>query len=448
MNQLAAWIDNAAAVAPQSIALITGTEEFSFAALAAHRQRNAADHGGSRATAVTSASSRELAFAAYACSFAGVPLLPLNPALSQPRRAALLEQCGAQYTRSSGTPPSPVELIIATSGSEGAPKGVMLSAGNLAASVAASQRVLPLHAGDIWLDCLPLYHVGGMAILWRCAAARATVLLHEGFDAGRAWEDLHTRRVTHISLVPPMLARILDISHGAAPPDSLQYVLCGGGALSGELAGRARASGWPLAVSYGMSEAASQVATLSPLPEDWTPGCAGRPLPGFEVRIRDADTAGVGAVQIRGAALMAGYANPGLVPGDGLDAGWFTSGDCGRLDADGMLHVLGRRDDMLVSGGVNLHPAVVEETLMRFPGLRDAAVTALPDPVWGERVTALVVGEIDLAQLEAWCRAHLAGALRPRRIVRVAVLPRNALGKLERAKLKEMASALNLDTTI
>lgn len=444
MNQLAAWIDNAAAVAPQSIALIADTEETSFAALAARSRRAAARHAWGMLASLASASAQALAESAYTCSFAGVPFLPLNPALPEAGRAALLARCWAEHARSSAG----IELIIATSGSEGSPKGVMLSAGNLAASVAASRQALPLQAGDVWLDCLPLYHVGGMAILWRCAAARATVLLHEGFDAGRAWEDLHTRRVTHISLVPPMLARILDISHGAAPPDSLKYALCGGGALSGELAARARAAGWPLAVSYGMSEAASQVATLSPLPENWTPGCAGRPLPGFEVRIRDADAAGVGAVQIRGAALMAGYANPGLVPGDGLDEGWFTSGDCGRLDAGGMLHVLGRRDDMLVSGGVNLHPAVVEETLMRFPGLRDAAVTALPDPVWGERVTALVVGEIDLAQLEAWCRANLAGALRPRRMLRVAALPRNALGKLERAKLKEMASALNLDTTL
>ena len=371
-------------------------------------------------------SAATLAFSAYTCSFQGVPFAPRNPALPQ----------------QNGMWPSSVELIIATSGSSGEPKNVMLSGENMAASVAASQQRLPLRQGDVWLDCLPLYHIGGMSILYRCAAARATVLLHEGFEAQRVWHDIKAHRVTHISLVPAMLARLLDLAHGAPPPDTLKYALVGGGALSGALKARARASGWPLCASYGMSETASQLATLFPLPEDWTPGCVGTPLPGFEVRIANADASGVGVIQVRGAAVMAGYANPLHTFGDGLEDGWLSSGDLGRFDAAGQLYVLGRRDDMLVSGGVNVPPGEVEALLLRFPGVRDAALTALPDMVWGDRLVALVVGDAELEDLAAWCRENFASAWRPRVMRRVATLPRTAMGKLERGKLKSMAQKL------
>lgn len=399
----------------------------SFSALADHSRREAG-------TAAASTSAQALAFSAYACAFRGVPFFPLNSALPQPRRNALLEP--------SGTSLPPVELLIATSGSSGEPKCVMLSGENLAASVAASRERLPLQQGDVWLDCLPLCHIGGLSILYRCAEARATVLLHEGFDARRVWNDLAGYSVTHISLVPAMLARLLDIAHGAPPHFTLKYALIGGGALSGELAARARACGWPLCVTYGMSETASQLATLFPLPENWTPGCVGVPLPGFEVRISGQDATGVGVIQARGAAVMAGYANPAHEFGVGLRDGWLTTGDLGRIDDRGQLHVLGRRDDMLVSGGVNVHPLAVETLLLRFPGVRDAALTALPDAVWGDLLVALVVGDVEPEHLAVWCRENLASSLRPRVIRRVAELPRNALGKLERVKLKSMAQGL------
>lgn len=406
---------------------------FSYGALAQRCQQSVADRPAAAGIMpLSGATALELALSAHACSFAAVPFLPLNPALPPSRRAALLTQV-------SGNAPASLELAIATSGGSGEPKCVMLSGANLAASVAASQHALPLREGDVWLACLPLYHIGGMAILYRGAAARATVLLHEGFDARRVWEDLGRHGVSHVSLVPAMLARLLDITHGAPPPDTLKYVLTGGGALSAALAARARAAGWPLAVTYGMSETASQLATLFPLPRDWVPGCVGKPLPGFEVRIAGQDGNGCGAIEVRGAAVMAGYANPEMRLGAGLAGGWFASGDRGYLGEDGELHVLGRRDDMLVSGGVNVAPAEIEERLRDFPGIRDVALTGVPDETWGERLVALVVGDVDLARLEEWCRAHLASAARPRVLGNVAGLPRNALGKLERAKLRKMA---------
>ncbi|MDD5329192.1 MAG: fatty acid--CoA ligase family protein [Sulfuricella sp.] len=440
MNLLATWASRAAAGYPDAAALITADGTLSYRQLLGCAQALARGLEPGTLLVPQTGSAAELALAAHAASLLGRPLLPLGPALSAARRAALRQV--------SATPPAGIELLIATSGTQGEPKAVMLNGANLAAAVAASQAVLPLKSGDVWLNCLPLYHIGGLAILYRCAGAGAAMLLHEGFDARRVWDDIEARRVTHISLVPAMLARLLDIAHGASPPIALKYALVGGGALSAALARRARAAGWPLCVSYGMSETASQLATLFPVLEDWQPGCVGAPLPGFDIRFVDdnGEVAGqAGIIQVRGAAVMAGYANADGELGRGLTDGWLTTGDMGKIDAGGRLHVLGRHDDMLVSGGVNVHPAEVEAQLLNCPGVADAAVTALPDEIWGDRLVALIAGDAAPERLEAWCREHLAGAMRPRVLRHVSVLPRNALGKLERAKLRQMAQELTND---
>jgi len=456
LKQLAVWLAAAAQRTPQATALRMAGESLSYAALAelvVAQGRSLPDVAGPLAQSSTS--SRQLALAAYAAAWRGRPFFPLNPGLLPARRAALLAQCGAldvdqgalddppgsveppqsRRGRASHIEHSPVDLLIATSGSSGEPKCVMLSSANLAAAVAASQHCLPLRQDDVWLDCLPLYHVGGMMILHRCAAAGATVLLHQGFDVERVWTDIRTAQVSHVSLTPPMLARLLDIAHGAAPPSALQYVLVGGAAVAPELARRARECGWPLCRSYGMSETAALFAAACDV------GQGVMPLPGFEVR--SVGTEGEpDVIAVRGAALMLGYANPTLAPGDGLQDGWFITSDLGYRDDAGRLHVTGRRDDMLVSGGANVHPAEIEALLLTFPGVRDAAVTALSDPIWGDRLVALLVGEVDMAELDAWSRARLAGATHPRLWRRVAELPRNTLGKLQRKELRTMVEEL------
>jgi len=336
--------------------------------------------------------------------------------------------------------PGHAELLIATSGSTGEPKTVMLSEANLEAAVLASRNRIPLAPGDVWLACLPLQHIGGMAIFYRCAEAGAAVLLHDGFDAARVREDMERHGVTHISLVPAMLARLLE---AGAPPATLKYALIGGGPLSLSLARQANLAGWPVCPTYGMSEAASQVATLSEFPSDWREGMVGRPLPGVSVEIVDDDNRpvqGEGRIRVRGPSVMTGYANAVHEFGHGLRDGWFVSGDRGYLDARGNLVVLGRHDDVLVSGGVNVHPAEVEGLLLACPGVSDVAVTGVSDAVWGDRIAALVVGSVD--ELQAWCRERVPSHLRPRLFVSVAALPRNALGKLERKRLPELACAV------
>jgi O-succinylbenzoic acid--CoA ligase len=337
--------------------------------------------------------------------------------------------------------PGHAELLISTSGSTGEPKQVMLSEANLEAAALASRSRIPLEPGDVWLNCLSLQHIGGISIFYRCAEAGATVLLHDKFDAKRVREDMERFCVTHISLVPAMLARLLE---AGPPPARLKYALTGGGPLSASLAQRAQQAGWPVCPTYGMSEAASQVATLAALPPDWREGMVGPPLPGISVDIVDENglpSQDEGRIRVRGPGVMTGYANAAGESGHGLLDGWFLSGDRGYFDAHGNLVVLGRHDDMLVSGGVNIHPAAVEGLLLACPDVIDVAVTALSDAVWGDRITALVVGD-DIQSIEGWSRENLPSALRPRLFVSVAALPRNAMGKLERRRLPALALAV------
>lgn len=312
----------------------------------------------------------------------------------------------------------------------------MLTHANLEHAATASNERLPLATGDIWLGCLPLHHIGGIAILQRCIRASATLLLHEGFDALRVWQDLHDHPVTHISLVPAMLARLLDIADGAAPPPTLRHALIGGGALSHFLYQRARTAGWPIQPSWGMSESAAQVATLPVKHGNWQEGMVGKPLPGFDVCL-EAD----GRICLRGRQVMAGYLNPQLLPGDGLEDGWLRTADLGRLDADGRLTILGRADEVFNSGGIKVHPGEVESRLAACPGVEDVAVTALSDPSWGDLLAALIVGTATPESVAQWSRQHLPSAQRPRRLLKVEQLPRNALGKIERSALRAMVLA-------
>ena len=389
------------------------------------------------------ASADVLAHTLLACQWVGHPFLPLDPATAALRWPALgaagtlpiYRLAESPTAQGSAAPPSPSlpapdtpALVIATSGSEGAAKGVLLAHSALDAAATASNARIPLAAGDIWLNCLPLHHIGGLSIFWRCFMAAATVRLHDGFNAEKVWHEIADGTASHISLVPAMLSRLLDVAAGAAPPPRLRCVLVGGAALSQPLWQRARAAGWPLYVSYGMSETAAQISVLPPN-HDWYEGRVGQPLPGNEIRIDDS-----GRICMRGPQRMLGYLGQSV-----LAAGeWWTTGDLGEIDANGQLTVLGRADDLLVSGGVNLHPTEIEGRLAACPGVLDCAVAGTPDPVWGDVVTALVVGDIAPETLANWCREHLPTAMRPRRFVRAASLPRNGMGKLERRRLNEL----------
>lgn len=340
---------------------------------------------------------------ARAAQGGGTALL-VPPGSDARQRERLIAQAeGAAHPR--------LALIVTTSGSTGEPRGVRLPWRAVAAGARMTGRALDLRPGDTWLAWLPLYHIGGAMIPFRCWRVGATARIHEGFDIEAVARDLP--RTTHLSLVPPMLAKLLDA--GISPPPRLRHVLVGGAALHDALLAHARAAGWPVRVSYGMTETCATAAI------------DGRPLPGVRLRI-----AGTGTIDIATPARMAGY----LGEADGGE--WITTNDLGTLDADGRLRILGRADEVLVSGGANVHPLEVEARLAACPGVREAGVAGLPDPVWGDVIAAVYEGEASEADVEAWCRAHLPGARRPRRFRRVERLPRLPSGKLDRRGLASL----------
>lgn len=414
ITSLADCLHSQATNQPGTPALISGEEAWSYAEVA---RLSAIASDTCRAPRIVCGSSQELALEAYRCIFEKRPFWPVDRVSPKNQR----------YQAKTSLP-AEAALIISTSGSEGEPRAVVLSHQSMLAAANASNLRLPLAAGDTWLNCLPLYHIGGQSILWRCALAGATVLLHNGFQAEHVAVDLKKYPISHISLVPAMLARLLEVE--ATVPASLRHVLVGGAALSPTLYEKACAAGWPIFPSYGMSETSAQIATYNPADDPWHPGLVGRPLEGSEVAISPN-----GRIRIRSPQLMLGYLN-----GYGLDAdGWLTTGDLGWIDPHGRLTVTGRADDMLISGGRNVHPLEVESCLAACPGIRDVAVTGQPEPVWGQIIVALIVGTASTEQIIEHARQHLPSAAMPRKLVFLDRLPRNPTGKLLRTELHRLA---------
>ncbi|HPG24075.1 MAG TPA: o-succinylbenzoate--CoA ligase [Myxococcota bacterium] len=346
-------------------------------------------------------------------------------------------------------------LVLLTSGTSGRSKGVVLTRANLWASAEASMRVLPQARGDRWLLCLPLFHVGGLSILVRSVLGGTAVLLHERFDAEHVARELERGGVTQVSLVATMLARLLEVRGEASSPPSLRVVLLGGGPASAALLARAHAAGYPLAPTYGLTEAASQVATRAPTdpsPEDGDLAGGLRPLPGVELRVVDAQGRPVpvgeeGEIRVRGAIVMQGYLDEPEATAAALDGGWLATGDVGRLDRSGGLRVLDRRSDLIVSGGENVYPAEIESVLQAHPAVAEAGVVGRADEAFGARPVAFVVARegvpIDLDALARFARERLAGYKAPVAYHVVEALPRTASGKLQRGLLVERLRAID-----
>ncbi|HEY6908781.1 MAG TPA: AMP-binding protein, partial [Myxococcales bacterium] len=256
-------------------------------------------------------------------------------------------------------------LVLFTSGTTGAPKAARLSRDNLEASARAANQVLGVDASSRFLCVLPLFHVGGLGIVFRCRLAGCTVLLHDRFDAAAVARDLAS--ATHASLVASTLARVLEVKPGGFPP---VIVAVGGGPVPAPLLKTAREAGLRVVQTWGMTETCS-MATCE-RPDDADGLTAGPPLPGFELRVDD------GEVLVRGPAVMRGYL--GHEP---LQGRFFRTGDLGELDARGRLTVHARRTDLIVSGGENVYPAEVEAALMAHGAVREAAVLPESDEKWG-----------------------------------------------------------------
>ncbi|MFN8380127.1 MAG: o-succinylbenzoate--CoA ligase [Anaerolineae bacterium] len=358
----------------------------------------------------------------------------------------LPEASGKAYM--AGVVPDSVQSIVFTSGTTGTPKGAQISWANQQASAEASAERIGAHETDRWLLTLPLFHVGGMTIPFRAALSGAVVIEFSalgGFDAQRLMHTLHDERITHVSLVPTMLTRLLDV--GFKPYSDLRVILLGGAAATVDLLERAFTAGLPVAPTYGLTEACSQVATMRPEEARRNLGSVGKPLRGTSVTItRDdgsvAAPGEIGEVVVRGPTVFAGYIS---VPHDrALRDGALYTGDMGYLDNDGDLFLVQRRADLIISGGENIYPAEVEAVLRSHPDVADACVVGLPDVEWGQKVAAAVVlkanTQPDTLSLDCWCRERIAGYKRPRLFRVVNQLPMTTTGKVLR---REVVAMLN-----
>jgi O-succinylbenzoic acid--CoA ligase len=376
--------------------------------------------------------------AALAQALSGGPaVLPFDPAAP----AAVLSGAYLEL------PVEPdVALMVPTSGSTGIPKVVELTGTALRASGTATHQ----HLGGPgrWLLALPLTHVAGIQVLLRSALAGfepVALDLRDGFRAadliaGVARMDRLGPSRRYISLVPTQLHRVLDDQRATEALASFDALLLGGAAAPAPLLERARAAGITIVTTYGMSETAG--------------GCVydGQPLPGVQW-----DLAADGRIRLGGATLARGYRGPAALTAAAFADGWFTTSDLGTSGPGGALRVLGRADDVAVTGGEKVVLGEVETSLSAHPAVREAAVVAVPDPEWGERIVAWVIpaarnasaavtaapsldAAADGAELDVLLRAHVRDALGraavPRQIRYVDELPRLPLGKVDRSVIR------------
>ena len=299
--------------------------------------------------------------------------------LSRPAPETLLRD-GEQRAEPADVPQERPATIIFTSGSSGAPKAALHTFGNHYHSALGSNTNIALRPGDRWLHSLPLYHVGGLSILFRCMLAGATVALPQpGTSLG---ESIAGLGATHVSLVSTQLSWLLRED---AYLVGLEAVLMGGGPVPPSLVDEALARGLPLHTSYGLTEMASQVTTTLPGASIEELRTAGRVLPNREVSISKS-----GEILVRGETLFAGYVE-GEEPDRPLDAeGWFHTRDLGEIDESGYLRVGGRMDNLFISGGENIQPEEIEEALCRLDGIDEAVVVPVLDEEFGARPVAFV----------------------------------------------------------
>lgn len=318
----------------------------------------------------------------------------------------------------SGIEPAGAATVMFTSGTTGRPKGVRLSDANWAAAADSSMRHLGHGVDDVWLLAMPLHHVAGLSILMRSVYAGGRVRMLDGFDEREFTRQLRAG-ATMASLVPTMLLRVLEVESGGY--SGLRGVLLGGGPIPDGLLERGVEAGLPLLPTYGLTETAGQVATLRP---GSRPANRAHPLPGVELRIEPD-----GRIAVRGPMISPGYSGESDRPEDA----WLVTGDLGSIDEDGALSVLGRADDVIVSGGENIDPIRVEAEVAAVPGVSHALVVGLSSEEWGMEAVCLYVGDIDEGRVESRVRQALPGFMIPRRWLRVSELPMTSIGKPDRA---------------
>lgn len=336
------------------------------------------------------------------------------------------------------------QAIMYTSGTTGKPKGVMLSYGNHWWSAVSSALNLGLHINDRWLISVPLFHMSGLSILMRSVIYGITAVIHETFDPEAANRAIMEDDVTIASVVSDMLRRMVECLGDARYPETFRCMLLGGGPVPMPLLEQCQQKGIPVFQTYGLTETASQIATLSPEYMLTKAGSAGKPLFPAELRIEAEDGTirepeKEGEIVVKGPSVTSGYWQREAATREAIRDGWLYTGDIGYVDADGFLYVLDRRSDLLISGGENVYPAEIESVLTSHPAVAEAGVTGIRDRRWGQVPVAFVVlhtgKDVTEQDLKTFCRKRLARYKVPVRVLFVDALPRNSANKLLRREL-------------
>jgi len=415
-----AWLPRAAAKAPQAIAV----NNLSYGQLLVDAQRAARQLSalgvvaGDRVAIVLPAGT-DFVVTFHAVLLLGAVAVPLDPRTPPEQLQARIEATRIVVERPLDGHQDPaalllqthdldqVAVVLFTSGSSSAPTAVELTYGNFWWSAAGSAVSLGLDQRERWLCCLPVSHVAGLSIIVRSAIYGTEAIVHDGFDLDNVSSELNSSvGPTLISLVPTTLQRLLDA--GLERPDCLRWALLGGGPISKGLLTRAATAAVPIAGSYGMTEATSQIVTR------------GAPLFCTTVALCED-----GEILVDGPTVAPAF-SPQL-----------KTGDIGSRAEDGTIEIVGRLSETIISGGENVSPQFVEETIGRHPAVADVAIVGRPDEEWGEVVTALVVlaAECDEDDLRSFCSVNLAPHERPKNFEFRTSLGRGPTGKLKRSEL-------------
>jgi fatty-acyl-CoA synthase len=481
---LSRWIERHACFAPRSVAIRFEGEEIRYAELALRIERAAAALARlgvrrSDAVAYLGLNHPAVLVLLFACARLGAMFVPLNWRLAAPEHARVLADCPprvlfvqdafAEHARSiegavAATGMSVLEraatgsvarvgdentplLLCYTSGSTGAPKGVVLTQKALAWNAVNSTHMHDLTSADRVLTTLPMFHVGGLNIQTTPALhAGATVVLHPRFDAEATLDALERERITLAVLVPAQLEAMMQLSRWkSADLSSLRTISVGSTIVPESFVRKVNARGVPCIQVYGSTETCPIAAYVRAADGERKAGSAGAPALHCEVKVvddagRELPAGSDGEILVRGPNVAVGYWNAPAESAQAFRDGWYHSGDIGHFDAEGFLTVVSRKKDMIISGGENIYPAELEQVLAECAQIAEACVIGAPDARWGEAVVAAVVlkpgARMSEADVMALFQGRVARYKHPREVRFLPQLPRSALGKVRKEEVR------------
>jgi O-succinylbenzoic acid--CoA ligase len=339
--------------------------------------------------------------------------------------------------------PNDIAVIIYTSGSSGKPKGVMITNENLYQSYLASTREFKYSSADVFVASLPFYHIGGFAIINRMLLSGGSLVIPKSLKTAGIVEAMKQYNPSIISLVPTMLKRILE--NNVFPNNNLRLLFLGGGPSDSKLIFSAIDAGYPVVKVYGSSETTAMVTFSIEKTLMENPASAGKPFYGVTIKITDkqknelpADS--VGEIAIKSSTIAKGYFNATKLWKNKIVNGFYYSGDYGYIDKSGLLFVLARRTDLIISGGENINPLEIEEELLKHPAVKECVVFPVEDKEWGQVPVAAIVSvkkNITETELREELKTKLASFKIPSKFLFVTEIPRSVLGKVKIEELKK-----------